>query len=253
MQARYGGYQHDANEVELTQFRQEAQRSDRGFVQSIRTTIGFKGRKTSTTGSVAELTRQLAALIQAYSVDYQDWILFDNSGAPTVVQLIDGNTIDGVRVTLLPSLGNMQGAEYGGTYVDYECMIQGDVVPPPGMNTGATGTSNILSYQETLTWQGNGGPRIIYIEKPRGEPLAVMASERTLCVAAQSGSMETIVPVSTKDLPDPIWPRALVSDSYAPSISSPVIRGGEKVSYLSQWNYQFVSTTPLVGSPTVKY
>lgn len=217
-------------------------RSDRGYAQRLRVTLGIEGNLIATSQSA--MTAAIGELMDTIAGDYQDVIIRDDNGADTRFKLINGDSIDGVKLMTPPTFPNLKT-----TYslkVPYKIVWQADFSVDDVTN--GVGVPNVIEFSETVSWQGNGGPLKGIQLTPRGEPIEFTLAERTPFFATQSGSITMRGPVSR--IPDPIWPDKLINPGSSRTQGSPNVRNGVVESYSAQWSYQFQSLTPLIGQPT---
>ncbi len=217
-------------------------RSDRGYAQRYRNTLSITGDLIASTS--AGMTAAIEAMLAGISGDYVDVEIRDDDGAPTPFRLLNGDSIDGVKLITPPSFPDVN--------TIYSLMVPFTVAWQADFSvddvTNGTGIPNVLEFNESLSFQGNGGPLKGITLTPRGEPIEVTLAERTPFFATQSGSITMRGPVSR--IPNPLWPDKLINPGYSKSESSPNVRNGVVESYSASWNYQFQSITPLSGKPT---
>lgn len=190
------------------------------------------------------LTTAILALQTAYGTHGKDLIFYQNDGNPSAHRIYSANTLGGTRVIQQPSFSHDDPGTYT-TYVGYAVAVQAEL--PTNIVGG-----NLLSYEETLTFTGTGGPRYETIELRTGSPQRQRVTERTKCKATQSGRMVGLNGYFPK--PPPIWPQYLDEPEVRVELGSPKTmgRGSSRVQteFVTTWSYSFTSPIPLAGFPT---
>jgi len=193
MYLRYGSYTHAQNEPAV-QIARRAVFSPRGFRQAIRETWRIVGVLHA--ADQPGLTLAIADLRSAYSGNGCDLGLYLDDGAtPTDHVMASAAALGGTRVTAL-EFPSGTGAEYS-TFRSYSIAVEGDF--PDTSN-------NLLDFSETISFEGTGGPRIVFLDTLEGLPQPQLAQQRTTCRARQAGravGMAGYPPVAA-----PIWPGA---------------------------------------------
>jgi hypothetical protein len=231
---RYGSYTHAQNEPAV-QIGKRALFSPRGYRQSVRETWRIVGVLHA--GDQPGLTAAIAALRSAYNVNGLDLGLYLDDGAtPTDHVLSSGASLGGTRVTSLAfPIG--AGAEYS-TFRSYSITVEADY--PDTSN-------NLLDFSETLSFEGTGGPRLVFLDTLAGLPQPQIARQFTTCRARQQGravGQATYPPVSP-----PIWPTAELPDQRRLTLRSPKRIAASLTEYVAEWTYVFESVSPLIGAP----
>jgi hypothetical protein len=150
--------------------------------------------------------------------------------------LISGSSITGVKVVSPVSYPNGEGAQ-GSTFRDYTVVLSADY-PDSNFNP-------MRAFQETLSFSG-GGPRRVVLECTNGPPQEQLISAFSVYRASQSGS--ALGTFGYPPIPSPIFPGKL---ERAPDVTfgSPKLRNGIYSDFPVQWNYVYVSATPLAAFP----
>jgi hypothetical protein len=236
MLLRYGSYTHDQNECALV-IEKRAVFSPRGERQFVRETWHVAGIKQA--ASQGALTAALAELRSAYNVNGRDAGLYLDDGATlTDHYLTSSATLGGVRVTGL-DFPRGEGAEYS-TFRTYRITLEADFPDT---------TTNLLEYDESLNFEGNGGPRRVFLEVLEGLPQEQIANQCTTCRATQHGRA---VGYGTYPVPPPpIWPAAELADRRRIILRTPERYAGQFARYPVEWHYAFESIAPLAGTPHV--
>lgn len=240
MYFKYGSYSHDENEVSF-EHALVAKLDSGGVPYGYTETYKLKGRLQADTQ--AEITTAIDALKAAYAVQFQDLVLYDNSGAITSHALLNNNTLGGVKVVEGPSFPNSMGAEYS-TYRTYEIMVAADT-PLPGQGSNST-----TEWSESLTFIGTGGPRVVWQPMITGTPIRQPVSELTTIKAIQRGSAVGFATYIS--FPAPLFPLETEhQDQRVYERNTPQFMGGGLFRYYpSTWTYVFEFNNPLTGNPT---
>lgn len=236
MLLRYGSYTHARNEPAV-QIGKRALFSPRGVRQAVRETWRIVGVLHA--ADQPGITAAIAALRAAYNVNGLDLGLYlDDGTTPTDHVLSSGASLGGTRVTSLAfPVGS--GAEYS-TFRSYSITVEADF--PDTSN-------NLLDFSETVSFEGTGGPRIIFLETLAGLPQPQIARQCTKYRARQEGravGLATYPPV-----PPPIWPAAELPDQRRLVLRSPKRTAAALTEFAAEWTYVFESVSPLAGAPTV--
>lgn len=239
MYFKYRNYSHEENEVSFQHSRQaklDSSGTPYGYTESYR----LRGRLHGDTQS--ELTTKIDALKAAYSVQFGDLILYDNSGAVTSHTLLNNNTLGGVKVVEGPSFPESMGAEYS-TYRSYEIVVQADV------GITGQGNSSITDWQESLTFIGTGGPRYVWQTMLTGPPIRQQVSQLTTIKAIQRGSAVAFADYAA--FPPPLFPIDVEHEEQRVyERGTPQYVGGIRRYFPSMWTYSFEFNNPLTGNPT---
>lgn len=236
MLLRYGSYTHDQNECAVV-ISKRAVFSPRGLRQFVRETWHVTGIKQA--ASQSELTTSLAALRTAYSANGLDAGLFlDDGTTPTDHILVSRAALGGVRVVAL-EFPRGDGAEYS-TFRTYRLVLEADFPDT---------SSNLLEYDESLSFDGTGGPRRVFLEVLEGLPQEQIGAQRTTYRASQQGRAVGYggYPVP----PPPIWPAAELAEHRRMTLYAPDRQANQLSRYTVDWRYSFESVAPLTGAPHV--
>lgn len=233
MYVKYGDFEHAAYDVALSPDT-EVLRTSWGRPYAIQYNISGTGVIINHDGG---LSSDIQDVINAYSLDNKDFVLYFNDGTPTPdLEILASQTIDGVLVTKRPTFDPRTQANYS-TYWEYRFGISAKVMVddlPPNL---------LLDFSESIEFEGNGGPKRALIELKRGTAQEQRPRTNTICRASQSGftvGLESyILP------PGPKWPGQLDNESVRVARESPRrnIRGGY-TEFRTTYSYQFSSPTP---------
>jgi len=236
MYLKYGSYTHAQNEAAV-QIGKRAVFSPRGYRQAVRETWRILGVLHA--AGQASLTSAIASLRAAYGVNGLDLGLYLDDGLTlTDHALVSSLSLGGTRVTSL-EFPNGSGAEYS-TFRSYSIAVEAEF--PDTSN-------NLLDFSETLSFEGSGGPRIIFLDTLDGLPQQQIAQQRTTSRARQEGravGLATYPPVAA-----PIWPGAELPAERRLAMRSPRRVAGNLTEFVVEWKYAFEAVIPLAGMPTV--
>lgn len=189
----------------------------------------------------AAISTAEAALRAALRINYVDLKFLTDSGAATATSLINSQTYSGVRVVDGPNFEGREGAEYA-TVRQFTFDVEAEYLIADAANA-------VLSFTETVSISGDGGPRTI-LRTPINTPVLVrqIVSQKTPVRATQSGRAVGHTRYPSAALP--IWPRPIfLGDQSTVTRENPRQLGLGYVEYPIAWNYAFESDTPLVGAP----
>jgi len=204
----------------------------------------------------SELSAQDLAARSALSVPGRNFGLYHDDGTLSSTRIINTpNMLKATRVTGVDAPAG-DGPEYASVRtlfftVEASYLINAAVLVGPGGSpvTPGTGPNGELldSWKETLTFQGNGGPRKLYQEVIDGPAIEQQVLPYTIVRATQSGTAVGIL--RPPPYPPPIFPNP-ISESFSQAQESPERTSQGHVKFPISWSYSFQSATPLVGTPT---
>ena len=195
--------------------------------------------------SQAALTTALSALASAYALNGQDaTLLLDDGVTPTHHQIINANTLGGVRVVQAPSFPQGRGAEYS-TFRSYTITLEAEI-PVSGAS------SLLVFFEEALSFKG-GGPRFVHLQTLTGSPQKQIVAASTPFTATQQG--RSIGYASYPTIPAPLWPSSEHVDQRDIAYKSPKRSGPtgspQYSEYEVSWSYHFEDASSLTGVPNV--
>lgn len=237
MQLRYGGYAFSDNEVSIQISRRRVY-SQRGRQLFTRHTWTITGWKTGT--DAADLTSKLTAMEIACLADGFDLLFYDNNGAPTSHGIFSGDTINGVQSVgpvhypgANPGIWGM-GTEYVNKRT-YRVVFQGDY----------PGADDLVSWDESITKTGTGGPKFIWQESLTSSPQLQTTKQFTKCQLIQQGHAVGFLSRPAPASPlygDPFFQH----DKAMTRIETPRYQGlNLSTHWPIHWRYVFESASPL--------
>lgn len=237
MYLQYGPYRHALAECLLSISRRPKQ-SPSGTVIGYFERWDISGEVQA--ASSAALTAVIQSLETAYGFNGRDATLYLSDGVtPSAHRLISADSVNGVQVVQPVQFPNGTGGEYS-TYRSYQLALEAEFATDDD-----TATSNLTSFQETISITGNGGPKHVIIECLNARPVRQITLAATMIRAQQSGtaSASTFYPTP----PGPLWPQWLLNDSVTITKVGPI---GTQSNFTTNWSYSFESSSPLTGAPT---
>lgn len=193
----------------------------------------------------AALTAAEDACKLALAQSYQDFILKQDSGAASGTRLINQESLSGVRVVSGPDFYDASNGEYvNQRKVRFTAEA---VYVYPGSE------SAIVSWTETLSVQGDGGPDHVWrFPINKFDPFPQEVSRRSLIVTTQSGS--AVGHVRYPDFPPPRFgkrPRnaVFVGKAAVNNTGTPKALGQGWIEWPINWSYQWNSIVVLAGTP----
>ncbi len=238
MQLRWGTYAFPVNGCDLTS-RTRLVTSDSGRPVRYVTRVDVEGELEG--DGQAALSAQEAALRAALLINYVDLAFRSDSGGVTAVSLLNSASLSGVRVVDGPIFAGSDGAEYA-TLRRFSFTVEAEFVIANAANA-------VLSFTETLSITGDGGPDTI-LRIPINVPLLVrqQISPRTPVFATQTG--RAVGHTKYPPVPGPLWPRPTLQGKRTQiNRENPRQLGLACVEYPVSWSYQYESDVPLVGVP----
>lgn len=227
MQFFYRGYAHDENEVTVA-VASRTERTVSGLPIKRVTTYTIRGRKI---GTPAQITSQMADLVDAYSYDGGDFVGLDDDGQATYYRLISADTLGGVRVMQIPTIPAAQGADYA-TKIDYEIILEAQYQLSFG--------NAFDDFSETIAIEG-GGPLLIVVDVVEGDPIEQIITEKTQYIGRQVGTATSYSP--NVQVPRPLFPSKRVTWKN-PAITRFLDNSSQIFRYRYSWDYEFRSATP---------
>ncbi len=232
-------FQHAPNEATVT-IQRSAKLTDGGYRQGYRETWTIAGMLQA--DNQADLQVAINSLEEAYSVDGRDLVLgLNEGGVGRVLTSADSDT--GTVVVQGPDYpegGETQGAEYG-TVRHYRIVVEATYL----LNI------NIVSFIETVSSEGTGGPRFVFLQPLVGPPQKQQVAQATPCRARQAGSIVGLYAYPA--VTPPLWPDAEHQDQRRITYKTPKRVGPISAPYFINfqvdYEYAFEDSGPLVSLP----
>lgn len=202
----------------------------------------------SNADSQANLTAQIKAVQQAY-VNGGDLVLTLNDGSRSPSSILNSQTLGGTRVVSAPSFPELKGAQWV-TYLRWTATIEAELPSLVGL-----GANSLWSFEESITFQGTGGPAYDVIECVQGSPVPQLLAQRTAMGAVQEGRAVGYLAYAQPLYQFPLWPAIEQQQFRMLYMGSPRRTGsGFNTTYKhfpTMWRYTFKSPTPFSGAPHV--
>ena len=230
---RYGSYVFPAGAVEFTAGG-ERMYTTRGEPWAIRKKIDL------TVHLQAETPRALTDLLLTLAsnlVPGKDLGLYEQGGRPTAHLWRNSDTFGGVRIV---NDGNPLGD--GTEYVTYRTVTISFEADFP-----IDGIDPLMSYSETVSIVGDGGPEFVYLPVLRGKWQKQQVSQTSLVTATQSGEVEGWQ--RYPEIPRPIWPQFEVTSQRNIVRTNPESVGGDFGKFKIAYAYSYEANEPLTGVP----
>lgn len=243
MYLSYNGFNHPAGQVNV-QWHFDAIENEGGQVIAYNARADIIGKLISREATVdacqADLTAQVKAIQDAY-VDGGDLILILDNGQQSAHSILDANALGGVKVVRAPSFPGGSLPQYP-TQLDFAIAIEAEL---PNFEE----SNDLWSFEESLTFEGTGGPEIDVVECVQGPPVAQTLKERTAMTAIQEGRAIGYLGYWTPMYAPPIWPSLEQVHLRIQRPGSPKRKGsGNNTGYKmfpTSWRYTFKSADPI--------
>jgi hypothetical protein len=197
---QYGGYSHDQDEVMVrTSVQGIFDKFNRRMGAMVEYTIvGVKQVADNPNPEVTQsnLTSALQAMADAYSMDYQNFGLYQDGGGATQHTVLNIDTFGGTKVVVPPSF--MNGPWTG--RIEYLNRRMYYLVLRAEFRTG----SGLYSWNERITIKGTGGPLWRYSPREMGEPQGQVLQTATSFWYVQEG--ENVGRMDWEPPADPLYP-----------------------------------------------
>ena len=241
----YNGLNHPPGTAEV-QFHFDAILNDGEQIVAYKARADIDVLLLSQTGSQADLTAQIQAVQEAY-VNGGDLILVQNDGSHSANSIINSTTLGGTRVVVQPSVPDGKGTEYV-TKRRFIAAIEAEIPTVDG------GTA-LWSFEESVSFQGTGGPATDVIEVVQGLAVPQTLRQFTAATMVQEGRAVGYLGYWNQLFADPIYPSLEQQQFRFLRKGSPKRTGsGSNTTYKmfpSMWRYTFKSPTPLSAEPNV--
>lgn len=236
MRLYYGSYAHAENDAAVSI---QSQKVFNDAEQSIEVRHVWTITGQLHADNQADLRTAIALLESAYSVDYLDLTLLDNSGA-VAHSLLNAGSTTGVRITQPPSYPKGDGAEYS-TFRSYS------IVAEATYNYAAP-VSSLVSFSETVSIRG-GGPVYAVVETVEGPAERQKIRNFSACRATQSG--QAVGRFDYPPVPAALFPDFLKEDPVITRTGPDKVGPNTLQNYKVSWQYEFESPTQLFALPNV--
>lgn len=238
---QYGAYVHPEGQVNLSRFDIRPNFTPRGKQWGLTRIMHLEGQIIGTTQSA--IITEISALIGAYATNNNKAVLLDNSGVdtPHVLDPADPDAVSPVRV-IQRSWPNGGGEELA-TRRTFSITLAQDVIDTE---------SNVVYYQDTVRYIGNGGSRYSVLEFPSAAPRIIVRNQYTAQRIIQRGFGIGLTGYVTHLGPMFTPPTAYeLLDLRDFSMTTPEYKGVSSINYRSDWTYHFVAGADRSSNPPV--
>lgn len=245
MKFGYGGWRAEDGEFAVRTFSTVGKRGQNQQLESVIRTLDVEFQIIRE-GQAAISTRfaQLEGFIR---FDGRDVGFYQDNGSPSRIFIRNAESTSGVYITQYPSVTPEDGADYA-THLKGTCGFAAEYAPTGFFGgSGGGGRQQLSSYDETLSFQGNGGPRVGWAESDTQRARAYVLADYTKCMATQTGRASWVVDTPTWPSPNnPLWPRHLVNE--ADGVQKTLRQSGGQFECTTTWNYSFEGSAPFFGT-----
>jgi hypothetical protein len=240
MYLAYGSYRHQANACAVAIERDTIENKAENAL-GIHETWTITGTLTSSIGP-SDIDAQIAALMDAYSDDGKDLVLYLPDGVTaSSTSIYSATTLGGTRVSQQPSFAPTAGNERVNV-AHFSIIVEAE----RPTNSGPI----LVDYQETITGKG-GVPVIGWLEPAVGVPVQQTWKQTSTFKITQAGSATgyTSQPVIGVDVGLPLFLAAMNPQATEFEYEAPERIGDDYKNYKVTWHYEFEWPTPLIGGP----
>lgn len=235
---KYGNYTHPEGEVNLIRYDVQNKLSPRGFRLSAVHTMHIGGTLLGDT-QAALLTRA-AEIIDNYSYDDYDAILYDNDGNASRYAMYtnQGTNLTGVRV--IQKSWPKGGYEELATARTFSVTLQAEFDEV---------YDQVVSFRERLRFIGTGGPRIYALDLAEDAPILQQVNAYTHQKIVQVGSAVGWAGYPT--YPGPVFSSPVLEheDQREVELVGPEMMGKLYRGYEASWRYEFSAASAQVAVP----
>jgi len=235
MYFNYGSKQFPDNQVTLFNVSKRRVLTSRGFAQYQQVNWDVYGEVIKSTQ--ADFKSEIAAVEAAFLVDQQDAILYHDDDTESGHVLRNSDSMNGVTVAHFSWVDGGNPEAYA-TERHWRAQLQAEFI---------TIENQLATWQESLTFIGNGGPKLQVIETFDG-PVSQLIYQRTSQRIIQSG---IAVGVEGWPLaPSPMFPNLEHQDQRIITSISPRRYRNTFQDFTVRWRYVFSSPQPQFGRPS---
>lgn len=175
------------------------------------------------------INQRVGQIQAAFAADFLGRVILKQSnGATTLIHLPIGS-LSGIRVIERPSFFMQDGKAHFATGLPFRIILEADYQ--------YNDADPYVSYNETITRIGDGGPRRVTIELDSGLPIEQIVSQNTPITVIQSG--EAVGSLLYPPFPPPIFPSQVdLPDGYVTSTAHPRLHGNLYVDWPIRWQYR---------------
>lgn len=223
---KYSGQQLIDHEAMVTYFGGQVVFNGRGRPQLFRRQMVIEGEIVA--ASASAINSRVRTIENIFGLNGGICALLQSDGTETDFVIGDG-ALGGCRVVQPPSFSLQDGKAHFTTGLPFSIVLEADYTISDG--------DTLVSYEETITKIGQGGPRRVTIELDNGPPVEQVVSQYTPIVVVQSG--QAVGWGGYPTINDPIYPTQVdLPDGYQLTRGSARLNGATYTEYPVQWSYR---------------
>ena len=235
MYFKYGNYQHDAADVQLS-LTKTAQRTERGRKKGVDWKMTLDGTLLPSTATQANVRTAIRDLESAYSEDGKNAVLHHDDGTASPHAMYNNSFRGGVRVASIE-----YPADIYATGLKYKFVLEG---------IEDTSDDELLFFKEQIVVVGTGGPVFVYVPLSLGAPQRQIIRQRTSKTIMQSG--RATGQSNYPSAPGPLMPADEHEEQRRITHTSPRRDDDELTEYGVEWVYQFETTGRAAIRPNIR-
>lgn len=221
----YGGYQHPDNECIVTFFGEARAYNQRGRMQVKRRRMVIDGEIIA--ADTAAIDARVAQIKTAYALDGGNALLRTSAGVATQYELPAFGALSGPRVGF--EFLAQDGQAHYATGLPFRITLEADYQ--------ANDSDPLVSYVESITVIGHGGPRRVVVEVDSGQPITQTVSTNSPVVVIQAG--EAVGSLAYPSFNPPLFfTRLDMPDGYQQTRDTPRLAGNQWVDWPVRWAYR---------------
>jgi hypothetical protein len=232
-----GSYKHEIGEVNFLSHQKHTRSSPRGaratVIEQMHIRVSVKAE------DVLELTQELIERSNAYD-DYLPVGLFADDGTPTIHQMSNAGTVDGVQIKQYSFLED-NGAE-NNIWRTLDIVLQAERISP---------ADQITKFREVLKFIGSGNPLYTIIQTFNGPKFYLLANS-TPVVLHQWGYAEGLEAYPLLALPAPKFPQYEIQTNRQFDLIGPERGTVQRIGYGMQWRYHMILPGPATVFPMIR-
>ena len=248
MIASYNNYRHQIGECDIALSQENVENEAHQVASTIvrlrfQGMLGDKSLPLASAPSAAAMDRKFLRLLQAYSVNGKDFLVFLPDGTTrSNLTLKSATAIGGVRVIRPPSIDGLRNAQYT-TYLPYTVELEAEY---PSAQAGLL----LTDFQESITREG-GRPIQVWQKPLVGQPILQQVRQRDTFRVRQVGTAVGFLAYpDIRTVAPELWP-AFRMDSREPVKHSPRKRGNTYTHFRIDWDREYEANRPLLGGPNL--
>lgn len=248
---KYGTFALADGEARPLSFRTEGKRGTRAVLEQVTTFLDIE-IEIIRDGQVA-LTNYWKTIDAGLRKDGADAGFYHSpsqGGAESAIFLRNSTSISGVYLNQFPSLNEMAEGDYSNSLkgrAGFAAVYLASTALPGG---GGGGGEQLTQYSEGFSFNGTGGPRIVWTENDREKAEKYVLTNFTICSCQQTGSLRSLSPNPEPNPPK--FPDYEIGESRQISPVVEVQSGTGDVQYSRSWSYFFQNSEPFSGMPLVR-